>query len=72
MVEELNKAFRDKTDKIIWITRSNCLSFLNLPDQMRMFGPLRLYWESGWKGEGIIKKIKEIIRNCLKKIQIKH
>ena len=67
MVEELNNALRNKKDKPIWITRSNYLSLLNLPDQMRLYGPLRLYWEGGWKGEGIIQEIKEIIRDGLKK-----
>ena len=63
MVEELNNALRNKTNKPIWISRSNLLSLLNLPEQMRFFGPLRLYWEGGWKGEGIIQEIKEIIRD---------
>ena len=35
---------------------------------MKEFGPLRLYWEGGWKGEGIIKELKCIIRDGLKKI----
>ena len=65
--EDLNKALRQQDDKPIWISRSNYLSLLNLPRQMEMFGPLRLYWEGGWKGEGIIKEIKEIIRDGLKK-----
>ena len=68
MVEELNNALRNRNDKPIWISRSNYLSLLNLPEQMRFFGPLRLYWEGGWKGEGIIQEIKEIIRDGLKKI----
>ena len=34
---------------------------------MKLFGPLRLYWEGGWKGEGIIKELKEVIRDGLKK-----
>ena len=66
MVEELNNALRNQHDKPIWISRSNYLSLLNLPEQMRFFGPLRLYWEGGWKGEGIIQEIKEIIRDGLK------
>lgn len=66
MVEDLNKVLRDDTEKPIGITRSNYMSLLNFPDQMRTFGPLRLYWEGGWKGEGIIREIKEIIRDVLK------
>ena len=67
MVEELNNALRNKNDKPIWISRSNYLSLLNLLEQMKFFGPLRMYWEGGWKGEGIIQEMKEIIRDGLKK-----
>ena len=67
MVELVNLYLRDKGEKPIWITKSNYLSLLNLPDQMKEFGPLRLYWEGGWKGEGIIQELKSIIRDGLKK-----
>ena len=67
MIEELNSKIKNNDDKPIWINRSNFLSLLNLPEQMKIFGPLRLYWEGGWKGEGIIKELKEVIRDGLKK-----
>ena len=34
---------------------------------MKEFGPLRLYWEGGWKGEGIIQELKSLIRNRFQK-----
>lgn len=35
--------------------------FLNIPDYIRDYGPLQLYWEGGCLGEGIIKYIKPCI-----------
>ena len=67
MVEVVNSKLRDLGDKPIWISKSNFMSLLNLPKQMKQFGPLRLYWEGGWKGEGIIQEIKCLIRDGLKK-----
>ena len=70
MVEVVNSNLRDLGDKPIWISKSNFMSLLNLPKQMKQFGPLRLYWEGGWKGEGIIQEIKCLIRDGLKKIGV--
>ena len=70
MVEVVNSKLRDLGEKPIWISKSNYMSLLNLPKQMKKFGPLRLYWEGGWKGEGIIQEIKCLIRDGLKKIGV--
>ena len=67
MVELVNFNLREAKEKPIWISKSNYLSLLNLPEQMKEFGPLRLYWEGGWKGEGIIQELKSLIRNCFQK-----
>ena len=32
---------------------------------MELYGPLRLYWEGGYRGEGIIQDIKGIINHGL-------
>lgn len=37
-------------------TTSNLTSLLNIPDFMRQYGPLRLYWEGEYKGGGNFKK----------------
>jgi hypothetical protein len=40
---------------------SNMTSLLNLPEMVWKFGPPRLFWEGGYKGEGILQDIKPII-----------
>ena len=42
-------------------TTPNLSGLLNIPDFMRDYGPLRLYWEGGFVGEGIIKYVKPCI-----------
>ena len=69
----------DSSRKYHWVSKSNYLSLLNLPRQMELYGPLRLYWEGGYCGEGIIQDIKGILnhglslgwqKNTLKKLYI--
>ena len=43
-----------------WITASNFLSLLNLPDNMKSLGVLRNLWEGDGKGEGIMRKLKPL------------
>lgn len=40
---------------------SNLHGLLNLPDQIRLYGPLRIWWEGGCKGECILRSIKPLI-----------
>lgn len=40
---------------------SNLTSLLNLPQFMKEFGPPRLYWEGGFKGEGILRSVKPVV-----------
>lgn len=40
---------------------SNLSSLLNLPSFMHQFGPPRLYWEGGFKGEGILRSVKPVV-----------
>ena len=42
-------------------TVANLTGLLNLPNQMREFGNLRDYWEGGYRGEGILKEIKQLV-----------
>ena len=66
MVHKFDLAIRkDETKKYTWVRKSNYLSLLNIPTQMSLYGPLRLYWEGGYRGEGIIQEIKGIINNGL-------
>ena len=51
----------DKKKKPLIETTGNLSSLLNLPAVMRKFGPLRNYWEGGYKGEGILRLLKPAI-----------
>jgi hypothetical protein len=42
-------------------TTSNLGGLRNLPHFMREYGPLRLYWEGGYKGEGLLRYVKPMI-----------
>ena len=53
------------TMKPTWVKKSNYLSLLNIPTQMKLYGPMRLYWEGGYRGEGIIQEVKGIINHGL-------
>ena len=41
-----------------WVNSSNFPGLLNLPLQIRKFGPPRSIWEGGERGEGIVKRLK--------------
>ena len=42
-------------------TVSNLSGLLNLPEQVREFGPPRNYWEGGYRGEGILLELKQLV-----------
>jgi hypothetical protein len=50
-----------------WASHYNFLSLLNIPNQVRMFGPLRLIWEGGTIGEGYLRKVKAELNTGLRK-----
>lgn len=72
-LDDLNIVFehkkQTKTGNITEIKRkkrkinktSNLTSLLNIPDFMKKYGPPRLYWEGGFKGEGLLRTIKPIV-----------
>ena len=49
-------------------TTSNFSALLNIPSYMRDYGPLRLYWEGGFRGEGLLKYIKPMVKQGSHKI----
>ena len=65
--DETQEAFGRK--KPIWVTRYNYPCLLNIPEQMRMLGPIRNRWEGGVRGEGILRHIKPIIQSNRKNWQ---
>jgi hypothetical protein len=50
-----------------WLTAYNFLSLLNLPDIVRLYGPIRNIWEGSWVGEGFLRFIKPAMIHGLRK-----
>ena len=46
---------------------SNFSGLMNLTSYMRDYGPLRLYWEGGFKGEALLKYIKPMVKQGIHK-----
>ena len=66
MVHKFDMALNGSVDrKFTWVQKSNYLSLLNLPNQMKMYGQMRCYWEGGHRGEGLIQELKSIINHGL-------
>ena len=59
----MDKSYTDEEyiKKIKMETTSNLCGLRNLVEFMRAYGPLRLYWEGGYKGEGILRYVKPMI-----------
>ena len=51
----------DNGQKFKMETTSNLCGLRNLIEFMREYGPLRLYWEGGYRGEGILRYVKPMI-----------
>ena len=50
-----------------WLSSFNCLSLLNLPDIVRLYGPIRNIWEGSWVGEGFLRFAKPAVNHGLRK-----
>ena len=44
-----------------WTTSYNFMCLLNLPDQMRLLGPVRNRWEGSFRGEGFLRSVKPAV-----------
>ena len=42
----------------LWLAKYNFQSLLNLPETIKLFGPLSNLWEGGNNGEGILRFVK--------------
>ena len=59
-----------------WVSQYNYQCLLNIPEQIRILGPIRNRWEGGKRGEGFLRIVKPIVqkgrknwqKNLLKKI----
>ena len=45
IVEKLRSKYQKQRTIPTWLSHSNCMSLLNLPDMIEEFGPLRNLWE---------------------------
>jgi hypothetical protein len=62
-LHDVEKCYTDEEciKKFKMETTSNLCGLRNLVEFMRAYGPLRLYWEGGYKGEGILRYVKPMI-----------
>ena len=58
IVQKLRGKYQKQKTNPTWLSHSNCMSLLNLPDMMEEFGPLRNLWEGGNCGEGFLRLTK--------------
>lgn len=57
--DRLSESHYGRHDNVFWVEKGNFVSLLNLPDQIRQFGNLRLYWEG--TRERYIQNVKKIL-----------
>jgi hypothetical protein len=58
---DLNKRCMKDGKRTKLETTANLNSLLDLPEVMRRFGPLRMYWEGNWMGEGLLRVMKPLM-----------
>jgi hypothetical protein len=59
--EILDSSVRPKREKPRWVTTFNIAGLQNIIGTMWWLGPLRNFWEGGFKGEGFLKFMKQEI-----------
>ncbi len=62
--DRLSKSHYGLNEESFLFAKSNFLSLLNLPEQIRSFGHLRLYWEG--TRERFIQSVKKVLKNLRK------
>ena len=60
---KMNKKSGKTEKKLKAQSTSNFSALLNITTYMRDYSPLHLYWEGGFKEEGILKYIKPLIKH---------
>jgi hypothetical protein len=64
--DALDATIRKDSDSPSVVSQFNNLCLLNLPETMSLYGPLRNIWEGGFRGEGLLKMVKPLVRQGLK------
>ena len=70
-LEAHDKSIREATGRSapIWQTQHNCQCLLNIPEQVKLLGPVRNRWEGGRRGEGFLRSAKPVVRASCKNWQ---
>jgi hypothetical protein len=58
--EKFDAGLQNKKEKPMWVTSYNFPCLLNLPETMRVFGPLPNLWEGGGQGEKVLQLVKPL------------
>ena len=53
----------------IWVSQYNFTSLINLPEQIKILGPIRNRWEGGLRGEGFLRIVKPVVQSKRKNWQ---
>ena len=64
---DLEERLTKKNKLPSWLASFNCLSLLNPPDVVRLYGPTRNAWEGSWVGEGFLRFAKPAVAHGLRK-----
>ena len=66
-MDDSHSTNKKKKVKASYIRHYNFMSLLNLPNQMKHYGSLRLLWEGGTQGEGYLRSVKGELKKGLNK-----
>jgi hypothetical protein len=66
-MDDAHSKDKKKKVKASYIRHYNFMSLLNLPNQMKHYGSLRLLWEGGTQGEGYLRSVKGELKKGLNK-----
>jgi hypothetical protein len=66
-VKSMDDTHSKDKKKASYIRHYNFMSLLNLPNQMKHYGSLRLLWEGGTQGEGYLRSVKGELKKGLNK-----
>jgi hypothetical protein len=63
-LEKFDGALRSPKQKPVWLSCSNFVCLLNLPESIARFGPMRMYYEGKYLGEKFLQEVKETRVHC--------
>jgi len=57
----------EEESKPAWLASYNFVCLLNIPEQIRLLGPVRNRWEGGARGEGYLRRVKSAVYGTSRK-----